>query len=191
MTAVKSNRLALLVALQGLDWERPEVRAREHRTSNRGHGRCETRTCRVIDLTARSEAPLPHRRVAFRIERERRIRTTGKVQHETVHGLTSLPARWATPEAVLELVRGHRSIENRLHHVRDVSCGEDQCRVRTGHLPRNLACLTSLAVSIVRIQGRFDHLPQAHRHYARRPHHAVRRLLNPDTPSRNPLPFTS
>ena len=179
MTAVKSNRLALLIDLQGLDWERPEVRAREHRASNQGHGRCETRTCPVLDLTDRSEAPLPHRRVAFRIERERRIRTTGKVQHETVHGLTSLPARRATPEAVLKLVRGHWSIENRLHHVRDVSYHEDQCRVRTGHLPRNLACLTSLAISIVRIQGRFDHLPQAHRHYARRPHHAVRRLLVP------------
>ena len=36
---------------------------------------------------------------------------------------------------------------------------EDRCRVRTGHLPRNLACLTSLAISIVRIQGRFDSLP--------------------------------
>ena len=99
----------------------PVVLTSEHRTSNRGHGRCETRTCRVIDLTARSEAPLPHRCVAFRIERERRIRTTGKVQYETVHGLTSLPAQRATPEAVPKLVRGHWSIENRLHHVRDVS----------------------------------------------------------------------
>ena len=163
MTAVESHRLDLLIDLQGLDWERPEVRAGEHGASDRGHGRREPRTCRVIDLTARSEAPLPHRRVAFRIERERRIRTTGKVRHETVHGPTSLPARRATPEAVLELVRGHWSIENRLHHVRDISYREDQCRVRTGHLPRNLACLTSLAISIVRIQGRVDHLPQAHR----------------------------
>ena len=76
-------------------------------------------------------------------------------------------------------MRGRWSIENRRHHVRDVSCGEDQCRVRAGHLPRNLACLTRLAISIVRIQGRFDLLPQAHRHYARRPRQAVRRLLEP------------
>ena len=71
------------------------------------------------------------------------------------------------------------SIENRLHHVRDVSYQEDQCRTRTGHLPRNLACLTNLAISIVRVQGRFQFLPQAHRHYARRPHDAVRQLLEP------------
>ena len=140
--------------------------------------RCEERE--RTDL--RHERPADHRRAALRIERERRIRTTGKVRHEAVHGLTSLPARRATPEAVPKLVRGHWRIESRLHHVRDVSCREDQCRVRTGHLPRNLACLTSLAISIVRIQGRFGHLPQAHRHYARRPHRAVRRLPEPRHP---------
>ena len=63
--------------------------------------------------------------------------------------------------------------------MRDVSYDEDQCRVRCAHLPRNLACLTNLAISIVRLQGRFDYLPQAHRHYARRPHDAVRHLLEP------------
>ena len=57
--------------------------------------------------------------------------------------------------------------------------GRHSCRVSTGHLLRNLACLTSLAISIARIQGRFDHLPRAHRHYAQRPHQAVRRLLEP------------
>ena len=45
--------------------------------------------------------------------------------------------------------------------MRDVSYDEDRCRVRTGHLPRNLACLTNLAISIVRLKGRFDYLPQA------------------------------
>ena len=96
-----------------------------------------------------------------------------------MHGLTSLPPDQATAEVVLALVRGHWSIENRLHHVRDVSYDEDRCRVRTGHLPRNLACLTNLAISIVRLKGRFDSIPQAHRHYARRPQDAVRQLINP------------
>ena len=76
-------------------------------------------------------------------------------------------------------MRGHWSIENRLHHVRDVSYDEDRCRVRTGHLPRNLACLTNLAISIVRLKGRFDSIPQAHRHYARRPQDAVRQPHQP------------
>ena len=182
MTAVKSNRLNLLADLAALDWERPEVRATEHRTNDKRHGRLETRTCRVLDLSTEAQGcKLPHRRVAFRIERERKHRKTGVVQYETVHGLTSLPFEQASAERMLELVRGHWSIENRLHHVRDVSYDEDRCRVHTGHLPRNLACLTNLAISIVRLEGRFDYLPQAHRHYARCPHEAVRHLLEPAT----------
>ena len=45
-----------------------------------------------------------------------------------------------------------------------------------------VTCLTNLAISIVRVQGRFDFLPQAHRHYARRPQDAVRQLLEPPKP---------
>ena len=68
----------------------------------------------MLDLTEhRDRARLPHRQVAFRIERERRIVNTGEVEHETVHGLTSLPPDQATAEVVLALVRGHWSIENK------------------------------------------------------------------------------
>ena len=137
----------------------------------------------MLDLTEhRDRARLPHRQVAFRIERERRIVNTGEVEHETVHGLTTVPPDQATSQVVLALVRGHWSIENRVHYVRDVSYDEDRCRVHTGHLPRNLACLTNVAISIVRLKGRFDYLPQAHRHYARCPEQAVRHLLEPATP---------
>ena len=114
MTAVKDNCPNLLAELAGLDWELPQVRATEHHTSDKGHGRIEKRSCRVLDLTEhRDRAPLPHRQVAFRIERERRIVKTGKVEHETVHGLTSVPPDQATSQVVLALVRGHWSIENK------------------------------------------------------------------------------
>ena len=117
MTSVKGNRRNVLIDLQGLDWERPEIRTTEHRASNNGHGRFETRSCRVFDLTGQpGTAALPHRTVAFRIERERRTVKTGKVEHETVHGLTSLPPDKATAELVLALVRGHWSIEDEPFH---------------------------------------------------------------------------
>ena len=133
MTAVKDNCPHLLADLAGLDWELAKVRATEHHTSDNAHGRIEKRSCRVLDLTEHHDrARLPHRQVAFRIERERRIVKTGKVEYETVHGVTSLPPDQATAEVVLALVRGHWSIENRVHHVRDVSYDEDRCRVRTG-----------------------------------------------------------
>ena len=115
MAAVKSNRLALLADLAALDWERPEVRATEHRTEDKRHGRLEKRSCRIIDLTTDAhagKAKLPHRRVAFRIERERRHRKTSVVQHETAHGLSSLPFEHASAERILALVRGRWGIHD-------------------------------------------------------------------------------
>ena len=53
-----------------------------------------------------------------------------------------------------------------------------RCCVHTGHLPRNLACLTSLAISIVHLEGGFDYLPEAHRHNTGRLEESVQ-ILKP------------
>ncbi len=50
-----------------------------------------------------------------------------------------------------DVVRGHRSIENRNHYVRDVSCNEDQSRIR--HNPGIMARTRSFALNIMRHNG--------------------------------------
>jgi predicted transposase YbfD/YdcC len=65
--------------------------------------------------------------------------------------VTSLPATKADPDRLLALVRAHWGIENRLHHVRDVSMDEDRCRVRAGG--RVLASIRNLALSLIRARG--------------------------------------
>ena len=105
-----------------------------------------------------------------------------KNSHDTAYGLTSLGAERAGPTELLALVRQYWHIENRLHYVRDFTYDEDRCRVHVGNLPRNLACLTNAAISIVRCGGRFEFLPPANRHYAARPQEALDTILNP--PSR-------
>lgn len=77
------------------------------------------------------------------------------------YSLTSLGPDRAGPEELLSLVRNHLHIENRLHYVRDFTYEEDRCRVHVRHLPRNLACLTNVAIAIVRSNGRFRHLPES------------------------------
>ena len=57
------------------------------------------------------------------------------------------------PERLLELVRGHWAIENRLHWVRDVTLGEDGCRVRTGGAPQVLAALRNVVLGLLRRRG--------------------------------------
>jgi predicted transposase YbfD/YdcC len=51
----------------------------------------------------------------------RTITTKGQTRHEVVYLLTSLSPTEALPLRLLDLVRGHWSIENSLHYVRDVT----------------------------------------------------------------------
>ena len=110
---------------------------------------------------------------------ERHLVKQGKGCRETAYGLTSLGAEQAGPEEIAALVRHHWHIENRLHYVRDFTYDEDRCRAHVGNLPRNLACLTNAAISIVRYEGRFEYLPPANRHYAARPQEALDAVLAP------------
>ena len=181
-TAVKKNQPTLLEDLRAIDWDAPECVASQSETVDKAHGRIETRRCRSLDLTGQEwdgYADLPHRRQAFRIQRQRTHVKTGATSSEVTYSLTSLSPAEADSQRLMTLVRGHWEIENRLHHVRDVSWDEDRCRAHVGHLPRNLAAMTNAAISIVRYQGWFRYLPQAHRYYAHRQQAALRAVLHP------------
>src|SRR5215472_14662607 len=60
-----------------------------------------------------------------------------------------LSMRQAPPWRMLQLVRAHWAIENRLHHRRDVSLGEDACQTRTGAVPGLLAQLNSTVLCLM------------------------------------------
>jgi len=61
--------------------------------------------------------------------------------------LSSLPV---DIEKFARAARGHWSVENSLHWVLDVQCGEDRSRVRSGHAAENLATLRRLAVNLLK-----------------------------------------
>jgi predicted transposase YbfD/YdcC len=77
----------------------------------------------------------------------------GKVTTETSYLITSLSPEEATPAQLLRLVRGHWSIENKLHWVRDVTFDEDRCQIRTGAAPQVMAALRNLVISLFRFSG--------------------------------------
>ena len=56
-------------------------------------------------------------------------------------------------EKAARLIRGHWSIENRLHWFLDVCFGEDSCRVRTNNAPENLNVLRKIALRLLRKTG--------------------------------------
>ena len=184
--SVKDNQPTIRKNLEDLDWAGANWSEDKF---DKGHGRLETRRCAVFDLSDpkwKETRKLKGRKQAFRIERTRHVRKSGKTSRETVYGLTSLGADKAGPDAMLSLVSNHWHIENRLHFATDFTCDEDRCRARVRHLPRNLACLSNAAISIIRLRGEFKFLPEANRRYAAKTQDALDAVLNASR--RQPLP---
>lgn len=118
---------------------------------DKAHGRIEAR--RLEATTSLHEyLEWPGVGQVFRIERRRRI--GGKESVEIVRGITSLSPKPADASRLLELSRGHWSIENRRHWLRDVTLREDECRVRHRRIAQVLACLRNAVVRLLRCSGR-------------------------------------
>ena len=124
----------------------PDVSRAE--TFDKGHGRIETRRI-MVSAEVVPHLGWPGAAQVARIWRERRI--GDKVSTEVAYVVTSLSPAEAGPDRLLALVRAHWGIENRLHHVRDVSMDEDRCRVRAGG--RALASIRNLGLSLIRARG--------------------------------------
>ena len=92
--------------------------------------------------------------------------------------VTSLVRDEADAKDLLELTRGHWSIENRLFHTRDVTFGEDACRVRSGHGPQNLAAIRNAAITLLNDAGHANKAA-AQRRFAARPQEALTLVRGP------------
>jgi hypothetical protein len=137
------------------------------RTDDRGHGRREMRTIKVLILA--SGIDFPHAAQAIRIRRRRR--TLGQPKRwatETVYAITNLPTHHGRPDRLAGWIRGHWSIENKTHWVRDVTYDEDRCPARTGTGPQVMAALRNLAIAVLRLAGATN-IAAANRHHARDP----------------------
>ncbi len=108
----------------------------------------------------------PYAAQVFTIRRQVTEMVSQKSRSETVQGLSSLPVERATPAGLLALSRGHWTIENRLHWVRDVTFDEDHSRVRTGAGAQVMASIRNLAISLLRLAGA-RYIAPALRHCAR------------------------
>ncbi|WP_268963478.1 transposase [Reticulibacter mediterranei] len=97
---------------------------------------------------------------------------------EVVYLITSLTPTQANPQRLLALVRGHWSIENSFHYVRDVSFGEDRSRLRTESASQILASLRNLALTLIHRAGS-SQIAATRRHSASHPHKASAFLLPP------------
>ena len=156
---VKDNQPTLRAALENALWAPAAV----HVTRDKGHGRAETRSHLVMDAPEEVKTLFPPAEQVSRVVRTRtvtcwlsdghtrtRVTRTGT---ETVYLIITMPAREAPPEHIAVYIRRHWSIENRVHHVRDVTLREDSSQVKTGSRPRVLVSLRNLSTGLIRQSG--------------------------------------
>ena len=112
-----------------------------------GHGRGEVRTVRICQQLGAWEAAAawPGLRTVVWVETQRHT-AQGVTQSRRLY-LSSLSD--PDPATYARLVRGHWSIENQLHWQLDVTFGEDQSRLRTGHAALNANILRKMALYLL------------------------------------------
>ena len=116
-------------------------------TPDKGHGRRERRTVRATtalsgDLDRPGVVPVGP------IESE--VTRGGKTTTGVRYFVTSVPRVVAGAGLLLRWVRGHWTIENRSHYVRDVTFGEDASRIHKGSGPEAMAASRNAAIGLLR-----------------------------------------
>ncbi|MPZ26514.1 MAG: ISAs1 family transposase [Micromonosporaceae bacterium] len=162
LVIVKRNQPQLYRQLKALPWR--AVPVGDH-TRNRGHGRDEIRRLQVLTTPG---LQFPHAVQALKITRRTKPIGSRRWRTVTVYAVTNLSAYQASPAHLADYLRGHWRIEA-LHHIRDVTYGEDASQVRTGTGPRAMASLRNLAIGILRHYG-VTNTAKALRHNARDAH---------------------
>ncbi|MGD9153213.1 MAG: ISAs1 family transposase [Gammaproteobacteria bacterium] len=116
---------------------------------DKGHGRIETRQCTVTENIAWLRERHPNwKNLNSIIEVKSQREIKGEVAAEIRYYISSLQAN---PEKILNAVRQHWGVENKLHWVLDISFNDDQCRIRKGNAPRNIAIIKKTTLNLLQI----------------------------------------
>lgn len=116
-------------------------------TETKNHGRLEIRRYWITDQIAAFKNTGPWKN----------LRSIGMVESQrTVKGETSIERRFFicslenNVQLFAKAVRQHWGIENNVHWVLDIGFREDECRIRTGHAPENMAVLRHIALNLLK-----------------------------------------
>lgn len=120
----------------------------EHKVVDGGHDRVEVRRCWALEVEKLpiDTAGWPNLSSLCKVRAERHL-PGGKIQTEERLFVSSLTA---DPKRLLQSVRRHWHVENKLHWTLDVAFEEDNSRVRTGHAAQNLGVVRRLALSLLK-----------------------------------------
>jgi predicted transposase YbfD/YdcC len=145
--AVKENQAFLLDDIK--DAFAQTQNATSHTTVEKGHGRIEKRTCKIItDMVWITKADnWKSLQSIISIETQRTNNQTGEMYTEQRLYISSL---LTTPEQFNQIIRGHWGIENNLHWCLDVVFKEDYSTKQAGNAAENFSMITKAALSILK-----------------------------------------
>lgn len=120
----------------------------EHQQTDFGHGRIETRKCRVYtDFTyIENSKKWTGLSCVVEIEAERIIKSTGATSKETRLYISSIKA---TAKEFNKWIRSHWAVENKLHWVLDVVFREDLSTKRKGHAAENFNTILKTVITLL------------------------------------------
>ncbi len=167
---VKNNQPTLYANLATY-FADPHALTTQDATVDCHRGRIEKRCIRVSTEMNAYLADWPLIEQVAELTRTVTVRKTGKTSREVVYLITPLTPAEASPQRLLALVRGHWSIENSSHYVRDVTFGEDRSHLRSGHAPQIMAALRNLTITLIHRQGS-SQIAATRRHFASHPRQA-------------------
>ena len=142
---IGENQPKLFAAADAMCWEAVAVDAW---TVDRGHGRIDVRTIKVLPPSALVSKLFPHVTHVFLVERYSYGTDGNLLGAVAVLGITSLPPHLADPADLLAYLRGHWSVEMH-HYVRDVVFGEDASPVSRAHQAR--AAIRNTVIGILHL----------------------------------------
>jgi predicted transposase YbfD/YdcC len=166
LMVVKANQRQLYEDLTTLfaapPWPPGEEDRQSYCTVEYGHGRRERRTV----LTSTALAGYLDWPGAQQVAQRTCERWEAGVYHAKVnYAVTSLSRERGGPQQIAALWRGHWTIENAVHHVRDETLREDRGQAHTGHTAQALAALRNALLTALRDWG-WSNIAEAVRHYS-------------------------
>ena len=185
---VKDNQPELLDAIETLFQDIPDTLSEDtmhpilgepifaERTVEKSHGRLETR-CIQASTSLNAYLDWPGVEQVFQYHYTYKNLKTGEETTKVHYGITSLTPEEASAERLLTLKRGHWSIENKSHWMRDTLLGEDASSVRCGSIPQIMASMRNAALSVFRFAG-ITRISDKMRYFASRPKLAAKMIMS-------------
>ncbi len=131
--------------------EPQRIEAGRFESLDKGHGRIEQRCHVQLEATDWLDSASCWEGLSSVVDVTRKVYTGDREREEKSYYITSLSTDTAS---LAEKIRRHWHIENGQHRVLDVTCGEDDSRIRTGDAPQNMALFRRFLLNLARLSHR-------------------------------------